>query len=117
MNHIFSKYKYLLFILIISLLLSIPLLYKNLNVYFDDGIQHIGRAYLTYLAIHSNENVNVLSSLCNGFGYSWNLFYGSFSTTFILICKLFTSTFLNAYKLVLFLGLFLSRNNNVWIYE
>ena len=84
MNHIFSKYKYLLFILIISLLLSIPLLYKNLNVYFDDGIQHIGRAYLTYLAIHSNENVNVLSALCNGFGYSWNLFYGSFSTTFIL---------------------------------
>ena len=52
---------------------------KDLNVYYDDGIQHIARAYATYLSIIHGEHTEVLSNLANGFGYSWDLFYGNFS--------------------------------------
>lgn len=117
MYKILLKHKYLLCILVASIILSIPLLQKNLNVYYDDGIQHISRAYVTYITLKSGENINILPALCNGFGYSWNLFYGPLSTTLILIFKLFTTSFIGAYKIVLFIGILLSRNNNVWLYE
>ena len=104
---------YILIILIVSLILCIPLLWKDLNVYYDDGIQHIARAYSTALSIKNHENTTVLSNLANEFGYSWDLFYGPFSTILILFSKLFTSTFINAYKLASFFGILLSRSYNV----
>lgn len=100
--------KYLLIILISSIIISLPLLKSNIDVYFDDGIQHIGRAYETYLEIQNRGNPKVLSNLTNGFGYSWDLFYGPLSTALILIAKLITGTFINSYKLVLFVGILLS---------
>ena len=100
--------KYLLIILIASIIISLPLLKSNTDVYFDDGIQHIGRAYETYLELQNNDNPKILSNLTNGFGYSWDLFYGPLSTTLILIAKLITGTFINSYKLVLFVGILLS---------
>lgn len=42
------------------------------------------------------------------FGYSWNLFYGSFSSMSIVFLNFITHNIIIAYKLVLFLGLFLS---------
>ena len=91
-------------IILVSIFLSIPLLNKNLNVYVDDGIQHISRAYGTYLSIKDNKSIpNVISSFSNGFGYSWNLFYGPLSTFGIIIIKLFTSNFITAYKIFVFL--------------
>ena len=96
-------------IILVSIFLSIPLLNKNLNVYVDDGIQHISRAYGTYLSIKDNKSIpNVISSFSNGFGYSWNLFYGPLSTFGIIIIKLFTSNFITAYKIFVFLCLILS---------
>lgn len=104
-----SKYKYIGIILLVAIITCIPLLWSNLDVYFDDGIQHIARAYASFLALQNGESPTVLSTLTNGFGYSWDLFYGFLSTFIIIFCKLFTSTFINAYKLTLFLGLLLSR--------
>lgn len=100
--------KYFLIILIASIIISLPLLKSNTDVYFDDGIQHIGRAYETYLEIQNNDNPKILSNLTNGFGYSWNLFYGPLSTILILIAKIITETFINSYKLVLFIGILFS---------
>ena len=104
-----SKYKYIGIILLVAIITCIPLLWSNLDVYFDDGIQHISRAYASFLALQNGESPTVLSNLANEFGYSWDLFYGFLSTFIIIFCKLFTSTFINAYKLTLFLGLLLSR--------
>lgn len=100
--------KYILIIFIIAIIISIPLFRKDLDVYFDDGIQHIARAYATYLSIQNGENPEVLTSLANGFGYSWDLFYGPFSTILILIGKLITTTFIGGYKFTLFIGMLLS---------
>lgn len=108
-----KQYKYFIAIFLVALILSIPLFWKDLNVYYDDGIQHIARAYATYLSIIDGEHTEVLLSLANGFGYSWDLFYGNASTVIILIGKFITTTFIGGYKFVLFLGLLLSRNNNV----
>lgn len=110
-----KKYRYILIIFIIAFIVSIPLFWKDLDVYYDDGIQHIARAYATYQAITSGEHSQVLSSLANGFGYSWNLFYGAFSTILILIGKGITTTFIGGYKFTLFIGLFLSRNYHVLV--
>lgn len=100
--------KYIVIILIASIIISFSLLKSNIDIYFDDGIQHIGRAYATYLEIQNDDNSKILSNLTNGFGYSWNLFYGPLSTTLILIAKLITGTFINSYKLVLFIGILFS---------
>ena len=110
-----KKYKCIFIILVVSIIVSIPLFIKDLDVYYDDGIQHIARAYATYLSIINGEHTEVLSSLANGFGYSWDLFYGNFSTIFILIGKYITTTFIGGYKFTLFIGFFLSRNNNVLV--
>ena len=110
-----KKYKYILIILLVAIIASIPLFRKDLDVYYDDGIQHIARAYATYLSIINGEHTEVLSSLTNGFGYSWDFFYGNFSTIFILIGKCITTTFIEGYKFTLFIGLFLSRNNYVLV--
>ena len=110
-----KKYKYIFIILVVASIESIPLFSKDLDVYYADGIQHIARAYATYLSIINGEHTEVLSSLANGFGYSWDLFYGNFSTILILIGKCITTTFIGGYKFTLFLGLFLSRNNHVLV--
>lgn len=103
-----KKWNFILIIIIFSIILSIPLINSNLDIYYDDGIQHIARAYSTYLAIEHGENPNILLNLGNNFGYSWDLFYGGFSTILILICKIITPNFMIAYKLSLFIGLLLS---------
>ena len=115
MKEKFKKYKYILIILLVAIIESIPLFRKDLDVYYDDGIQHIARAYATYLSIINGEHTEVLSSLTNGFGYSWDFFYGNLSTIFILIGKCITTTFIGGYKFTLFIGLFLSRNNYVLV--
>ena len=112
-----KKYKHIFIILIVAIIISIPLLQKDLDVYYDDGIQHIARAYATFLSIINGEHTEVLSNLTNGFGYSWDLFYGNLSTILILIGRILTTTFIGGYKFTLFIGLFLSRINNVFVYK
>ena len=48
-------------IILVSIFLSIPLFSSRLNIYVDDGIQHIARAYGTKLAFKQNiifTNIN-----------------------------------------------------------
>lgn len=108
MKNKFKELRYISLILIVCLILCIPLLSSDLDVYYDDGIQHIARAYSTNLSIKNHEHTTVLSNLANGFGYSWDLFYGPLSSIMIILGKLITTTFISGYKLVLFIGLLLS---------
>ena len=72
------------------------------------GIQHIVRGILTDEAIKNKDNTNVLSRLSNGFGYSWNLFYGPFSSFSLVICHFIFRNWILAYKVLLFLGIIFS---------
>lgn len=116
-------------IILVGLILGIPLLNSGLNVFVDDGIQHIARASGTYFSILENGffSGNVISAFSNNFGYSWNLFYGPLTTYGIIIFKFICNNFLSAYKLFVFICLVFSgitmhkfvlnitRNNNVAI--
>ncbi|MCI8309949.1 MAG: hypothetical protein HFJ45_07260 [Clostridia bacterium] len=62
-----KKSKFILIIFISALVISIPLFWKNLDVYADDGIQHLIRGFLTSEAVKSGESTTVLSKLSNGF--------------------------------------------------
>ena len=116
-------------LIIVGLILGLPLLNSYLNVYIDDGIQHIARASGTYFSMLGNGffSGNVISSFSNNFGYSWNLFYGPLTAYGIIIFKFICNNFLSAYKLFVFTCLVLSgitmykfifsitRNNNAAI--
>jgi len=96
-------------IILVSLFLAIPLFSSNLNVYVDDGIQHIARAYGTYLSISENKVFpNIISTFANGFGYSWSFFYGPLSTMGIVLFRVFTTNFITAYKIFVWICLLLS---------
>ena len=99
----------ILIIILAGIILCIPLLSSNINVYRDDGIQHIARAFGTMQSIKEDGLLkNVISSFSNNFGYSWNFFYGPFSTFGIIICKLLLSSYINGYKLFVFICLIVS---------
>ena len=102
-------------ILVFSLIISIPLLSKDLNVYSDDGIQHIARLMGTYQTITEREFPPVImSNFCNLFGYSWNIFYSPLTAYFPLIFRIFTSSFELILKLFILL---LSFFTGIAMYE
>ena len=75
-NDFFSKNKHYVFIIIISIIVSIPMFMPNFNMQYDDGIQHICRLIGTEQSIKEGQIFPVImSNFCNEFGYSWNLFY------------------------------------------
>ena len=100
--------RYGIVILIVAILVSIPLCWRNFNYYSDDGIQHIARSFLTQQALNNGQSFTVLSGLENGFGYSWDLFYGPLSSFSIAVIGNIFSNIIIGYKIVLFLGLLLS---------
>ena len=115
-------------IILVGVLVGIPLLSKNLDVYIDDGVQHIARAYGTLESIKKDGLFpNIISSFANNFGYSWNLFYGPLSTYGIIFLNLICNNIVSAYKIFVFVCLICSgftmykfmygitKNNNVGI--
>ena len=72
-----EKIKDYLIILIFTLLVSFPLVSSNIDVYVDDGIQHIARLMGTFQSIVDDGELFpvIMSNFCNGFGYSWNILY------------------------------------------
>ena len=95
-----NRLKYYIILLIISLIISIPLLNKNFYIYVDDGIQHICRLMGTYESILEGQSFSVImSEFCNKFGYSWNIFYSPLTAYVPLIFKLFTNSFIVMIKL------------------
>lgn len=104
-----EKIKDGIIILIFTLIVSIPLASNNLNIYRDDGIQHIARLMGTYQSITEGQTIPVImSNFCNGFGYSWNIFYSPLTSYIPLIFRLFTSSFEIMLKLFMVLLSFLS---------
>lgn len=99
---------YYIILIVVAAIICIPLLNKEADIYFDDGIQHIARAYSTKISLDNGESTKVLFNLTNGYGYSWDLFYGPLSTVGLLFTNWLMSSWINAYKLLLFIGLFLS---------
>ena len=96
-------------IMIVALILAIPIFNKSLDVYFDDGIQHVARAFGTLSSIKEQSLFpNIISSFTNGFGYSWNLFYGPLSTYGIIVLNFICKNFIIAYKVFCFICLVFS---------
>lgn len=121
-----EKYFSIIIILIASIFVCIPLMSKNIDMTYDDGIQHICRLIGTYQSLQEGETA-IMSNFCNGFGYSWNLFYSPLTAYMPLIFKLIGVSFATCIKLFMFLVVFLSgyfmyifikkvtKNNNIAI--
>ncbi|MBQ7409840.1 MAG: hypothetical protein IJW20_00465 [Clostridia bacterium] len=96
-------------IIFVAVLIGLPLLSSKLDVYYDDGIQHIARAYGTAEAIKENFLFpNVISSFTNSYGYSWNLFYGPLTTYGIIAIRFIVRNYIVAYKIFVLISMFLS---------
>ena len=96
-------------ILIFAIAVSIPLLSHKFNIYFDDGVQHISRLMGTLQSIEEGQIIPaIMSNFCNGFGYSWNIFYSPLTAYLPLIFLAFTNSFELMLKLFIILVGFLS---------
>ena len=92
-----------IFILIASFIICIPLLSKNLDIYRDDGIQHVCRLIGTYESFNGKSILPlIMSNFCNNFGYSWNIFYSPLTAYTPLIFKIFNISFVGCIKLFMF---------------
>lgn len=90
-----------IFIFISSLFISIPLI--KLNIQHDDGIQHVVRLIETMREIkNGNIFASIMQNLCNGFGYSWNLFYSPLTAFLPLIFRVFGFSYGTCLKLFMF---------------
>ena len=95
-------------IVMVSIFLSLPMMKENINIYFDDGSQHLMRAYGTFQSIKQNGSGMIISDFANKFGYSWNLFYGPLSTYTIIVLSCIFGSFNLGFKLIMWLIIFLS---------
>lgn len=93
---------------VIAFMLALPLFRQENDIFLDDGSQHLMRAFGTYQAILRNGTGTIISDFASGFGYSWNLFYGFFSTDFILLISHIIGTFNVGFKISLLLIIFLA---------
>lgn len=95
--------KSIIILCIASIFVCLPLLNGKLNIGYDDGVQHIARLIGTYQAIEEGQFFPVImSKFCNGFGYSWNLFYSPITAYVPLVFKLLGATFTTCIKLFMF---------------
>ena len=105
-NKDICKYLILLFV---TLILCMPMFSNKLNIYYDDGIQHIARAIGTEQSMKDGVLLgNVINNFASSFGYSWNLFYGPLSTFGIILLRFLTGSYITGYKLFMGICLFLS---------
>ncbi len=102
-----EKYFGVLIILISSIFVCIPLMSKNVDMTYDDGIQHICRLMGTYQSLQEGQT-KIMSNFCNGFGYSWNIFYSPLTALLPLIFKFIGASFTVCIKLFMFASVFLS---------
>lgn len=93
----------ILILCIAAIFVCLPLLNQNLNIGYDDGVQHIARLIGTYQSIEEGQVFPVImSKFCNGFGYSWNLFYSPLTAYVPLIFKVLGASFTTCIKLFMF---------------
>ena len=99
---------YILVILIVGTIISLPLLDDKLNVLRDDGIQHVLRIKETAECITNFESTKISNNLCNSFGYSWDIFYGNFTSIIPAFIYLIVGSGINTFKIFLYILLILS---------
>lgn len=99
---------YIFLIFVVGSIISIPLLNNKLNVLKDDGIQHIIRINEITECLKNFESTKISNNLCNGFGYSWDIFYGNFTSIIPGIINIFVGSGINTFKLFLYILLILS---------
>lgn len=107
----FKNEKLISYVIIILMAIAtcIPLFSKHMNILQDDGIQHIYRLTGTYSSLQEkNMFPNIMSGFCNGFGYSWNIFYSPLTAYLPLIFKIFIPSFVVLLKIFMFLTILLS---------
>ena len=96
-------------IIIASIIISIPLANKSLNIYRDDGIQHICRIIGTEQTLADKQFLPmIMSNLCNNFGYSWNIFYSPLTAYMSVMFRIFNFSYVNCLKLCMFVIVLLS---------
>lgn len=96
-------------IIIASIIISIPLANKSLNIYRDDGIQHICRIIGTEQTLADKQFLPmIMSNLCNNFGYSWNIFYSPLTAYMSVLFRIFNFSYVNCLKLCMFVIVLLS---------
>lgn len=96
-------------IIIASIIISIPLANKNLNIYRDDGVQHICRIIGTEQTLADKQFLPmIMSNLCNNFGYSWNIFYSPLTAYMSVVFRIFNFSYVNCLKLCMFVIVLLS---------
>lgn len=96
-------------IIIASIIINIPLANKNLNIYRDDGIQHICRIIGTEQTLADKQFLPmIMSNLCNNFGYSWNIFYSPLTAYMSVVFRIFNFSYVNCLKLCMFVIVLLS---------
>ena len=95
-------------IFMVAVILIIPNFLQNTDIYFDDGCQHLLRGYGAYQAITNKENTRVISHFANGFGYSWDLFYGPLSEYCLIGLGIIFHSFNVGFKILLLLIMFLA---------
>ena len=96
-------------IIIASIIISIPLANKSLNIYRDDGIQHICRIIGTEQTLADRQFLPmIMSNLCNNFGYSWNIFYSPLTAYMSVMFRIFNFSYVNCLKLCMFVIVLLS---------
>lgn len=99
-----NKLKSYSFIILIAVLISLPLFSVNYNIYNDDGVQHVCRMMGTYQSITEGQTFPVImSQFCNGFGYSWNLFYSPITAYIPLLFHFITNSFVLDIKIFIVL--------------
>lgn len=104
LKNFISKNKQYIFIILISIIVSVPMFMPNFNMQYDDGVQHICRLIGTEQSINEGQLFPVImSNFCNGFGYSWNLFYSPFTAYAPLIFRIFGLSFEICLKLFMLL--------------
>lgn len=98
------KYLDYLLITVVTIIICIPLFNKNLNIYRDDGIQHICRLIGTEQTIKEKQFLPmIMSNFCNNFGYSWNIFYSPLTAYAPLIFRIFRFSYTNCLKIFIFI--------------
>ncbi len=96
-------------IIAISIFLCIPLFSKYMDISRDDGIQHICRLIGTYNSIKQGDTFGIIMpDFCNGFGYSWNLFYSPLTAYIPLLFYIVTASFVICLKLFMLFTVMLS---------
>ena len=97
----------IIILFVCALIVCLPLLSSEINISYDDGVQHIARLIGTETGIKEGQT-SIMSEFCNGFGYSWNLFYSPITAFVPLIFRIFGASYINCIKLFMFVITFIS---------